>query len=178
MELLDHNRNIYTFGTQITVRNLVSNLVKLHSSFPFVSGLVQNECQAVLEIQPRVFRILQTPRPAIPPLLVCLSQVDSIPASLIYLCFQLSPSQNKASLLVELLLIFDAAALLGLFSLVAQAFKKVVDLLVQGSDGIDVAHFRILFNQFSVTASRSSRRSAGTTCQFGTLKLEAISTIR
>ena len=77
------------------------------------------------------------------PFLVRLPQADGLPACIAYLRLQLSPGQDEVSLFVEPLLACDAVAILGLTGCivpVAQVFKIVVDLLVQGRNGLEIAH--------------------------------------
>ena len=78
-----------------------------------------------------------------PPFLVRLPQTDGILAGIAYLRLQLSPGQDEVGLFVEPLLACDAVAILGLTGCivpVAQVFKIVVDLLVQGRNGLEIAH--------------------------------------
>ena len=83
-------------------------------------------------------------RPAILPVRVRLPQADCIPAGLPpYLRFQLSQGQDETGLLVEPLLACQPVALFGLagrIAPVAQILKRVVDPLIQGRDGLEIAH--------------------------------------
>ena len=60
-----------------------------------------------------------------------------------YLRFQLSQGQDETGLLVEPLLACQPVALFGLagrIAPVAQILKRVVDPLIQGRDGLEIAH--------------------------------------
>jgi len=67
------------------MRDLVADILELHGPPPFVVGPVQNEHETVPEAQPEVFRIVQAPRPALPPFLVRIPQTYGIPAGLAHL---------------------------------------------------------------------------------------------
>ena len=86
------------------MRNLVADLIEFQGPLPLVAAPVQNQCQTVPETQPGVFRIVQAPRPAVPPFPLRVPQPNGVPAGVAYPRFQLSPGQNEIRLLVESLL--------------------------------------------------------------------------
>ena len=83
-------------------------------------------------------------RPAMSPVRVRLPRADGIPAGLPpYLRFQLPPGRGETGLLVEPPPACQPVALFGLagrIAPVAQILKRVVDPLIQGRDGLDIAH--------------------------------------
>ena len=56
-EILNHGRDVYAFGAQIAMRNLVADLVKLHSPLPLVAAPIQNKRQTIPETQSGIFRM-------------------------------------------------------------------------------------------------------------------------
>ena len=70
MQILDHGGDVDAFGAQIAMRNLVADLIEFHGPLPLVAAPVQHERQTVPETQPGVVRIVQAPRPTVPPFLL------------------------------------------------------------------------------------------------------------
>lgn len=179
-EILYHTRYVDALREKSSVCDVVSHPVMIDGSSPLIGAFVQNQSQAVSETQPRVFRIVQAPRTAGPPVAVRLSLSNGVPACVIDLGFQLSPGQDEVCLVVDSLLSFDAVAfgaVSGCIAPVAQIVEIIVDLFVQGRNRRQIIHSTTRRSQSRVNASRWHRWSARATCQSGASKFSAESTI-
>lgn len=162
--------------------NLVADIVELHSSFPFIAALLENQRQAAPEAQAResaVIRIVEGPGPPTPPVLMRLTDPDGIPASLLNVRLQLSPSEDEVRLVIDPLLLVCGSRcrfFAGFVLRVAQALEVVVDLFKYGCNGPKIPQRRIRLNHSRVTASRSHRCLERTASQFGRAKFSAVST--
>ena len=163
--------------------NLVSDVIELHGSLPFVAAILKNQRQAALEAQAgesAVIRIVEGPGPPTQPVLMQLTVSDGVPACLFYVRLQLSPSEHEVSLIIDSLLVIGGSWWCRIFAgsvlRVAQALKVVVNLLIHGSNCLMIDQGRMRFNHSRVTASRSHRRLERTASQFGRAKFSAVST--
>ena len=78
-----------------------------------------------------------------PPVTVPLRVANGVPTCLLYFRLQLAPRKHEVRLIVYSLLVGDTVPLgilTGCFPRVTQGFEKIVNLFVQGRNGLDVSH--------------------------------------